>query len=529
MTKEYRLHPVFVILDLSSKIRHGIVPFLGGIASLRFLGDVSISTLAWIGIGFVACTLASSLIRHFTFRFRYGEADFVTRSGLFFRKERHVPYARIQHLDSTQNVVHRFFRIVTVELQTGGWVGPEAKLHALPLPAFERLRTQVREARTSDDPSPQTEVQPEPLEQPDSGTLLHLKLRELVHLGLIQYRGLVVASGALAVAQRNIDRWLNLDADGWLSRQYRSLRYGDRSGGIGDGVQTDPGEEFGSLIESWTGQTSALATLDWVILLFGLAVIIQLLSVCWAIFRYHDYRLFRVGESLRTTSGLFTRFTTTVPSKRIQAVSVHHNPLYRLTGRVIVSLRSAEGPQMQDTIPQKQRVAPILKTDRQWSLLREIFSAPTLGEPEWKSVSEGAFRRLFVRTAFWITLAMLPAYLFPPLNRVHWSIPIIHASLLALAALNARGSSKRLGWAVNRGMFWVRSGWVIRRMMVARLNRVQGVSIKRSPFDRLHGTASLLVDTAGYTNLPFKVPFLPIRNARALQTFLAADSTQQAH
>ena len=65
------------------------------------------------------------------------------QSGLIFRNERHIPYARIQNLDAVQNVVHRLLRVIEVRVQTGAGAEPEATISVLPAAALDEMRRRV--------------------------------------------------------------------------------------------------------------------------------------------------------------------------------------------------------------------------------------------------------------------------------------------------------------------------------------------------------------------------------------------------
>ena len=70
-------------------------------------------------------------------------SELVIRSGLVFRSERHIPYARIQNIDAVQNVLHRLLNVVEVEVETGGGETSEATMSVLPMAAFHEMRERV--------------------------------------------------------------------------------------------------------------------------------------------------------------------------------------------------------------------------------------------------------------------------------------------------------------------------------------------------------------------------------------------------
>ena len=75
------------------------------------------------------------------------------------------------------------------------------------------------------------------------------------------------------------------------------------------------------------------------------------------------------------------------------------------------------------------------------------------------------------------------------------------APLLLGGILHARAHLfvRYSAWALTEGLLVHRSGWLSRRTVIVRLNKVQVIRRNQSPFDRRWGMASLLVDTAGST------------------------------
>jgi membrane protein YdbS with pleckstrin-like domain len=69
-----------------------------------------------------------------------------------------------------------------------------------------------------------------------------------------------------------------------------------------------------------------------------------------------------------------------------------------------------------------------------------------------------------------------------------------------------------------------RSGWLWRRVTVARVAKIQAVTWCESPFDRRAAMARIRVDTAGAGERSHRVniPYLPRETARDLHHRLAA-------
>lgn len=73
---------------------------------------------------------------------------------------------------------------------------------------------------------------------------------------------------------------------------------------------------------------------------------------------------------------------------------------------------------------------------------------------------------------------------------------------------------RRLGYSVDSGLLRVVRGWLFHTDTIVPFVRVQHIDVKRGPIDKLFGTASLVVHTAGTHNSIVALPGLsPARAA----------------
>ena len=96
---------------------------------------------------------------------------------------------------------------------------------------------------------------------------------------------------------------------------------------------------------------------------------------------------------------------------------------------------------------------------------------------------------------------------------------------LALSALRHRDDPPPHHYAVASPFILVRHGWIWQTIQITWVDRVQVLAISSSLFDRRHGMATLIVDTAagGAMGAKLHVPYLGANTARALQDRLAAE------
>ena len=116
MTSEHRLHPASVLFGIGQRLRELALPL---IVLLFSAGSVGIGWQVWMLVGLVPYTIVA-IGRTLTFRYRYDEHELVIRTGLLFRNERHVPYARIQNVDGVQTVFHRMLKAPGTGRAVGG-------------------------------------------------------------------------------------------------------------------------------------------------------------------------------------------------------------------------------------------------------------------------------------------------------------------------------------------------------------------------------------------------------------------------
>lgn len=480
MPSERRLHPLSFLFSLGSRARELLIPGLVVLLAAR-----SSTWQVWLMILFVPYTIAS-LVRYFSYRYRFSDDELVIRTGLIFRNERHIPYARIQNIGSVQNLLHRLVGVADVRVETAGGAEPEARIQVLSVKAMEEMRRRIFEQKAL--------TAPEPAPQPEERVLLELGLTDLVIHGIVSNRGMVVAAAVAGVAWE-----LN-----W---------FGDWS--IDEGSVGEVTRRLGGAF-SWAGN-AALLLAGFLVLMLAL----RILSIGWAIVKLHGFRLGLAGRDLNLSCGLFTRVRASVPLHRIQLLTITERLLHRPFGCVEVRVDTAGGVAGEDQQPgvTHHGLAPVIGKERLPDLLGAVMPGIDLGTVEWRPVHPRAWRRLLtvyllISAAVTIPIATLTG---------GWGIAaLVPLAIVSLAA--ARGNARRMGWAMAGEMVLFRSGWLRRDVSMARQGKVQVVELAESPFDRRNGMASVRVDTAGAAASVhrLRIPFLPLDTARDLFGTLAA-------
>jgi putative membrane protein len=500
MPSEQRLHPISILFGFGQSLMRFAVPGLlvlvfgrssagGGPDGLPSNWEI------WMMLLLVPAAL-HALARYLSFRLRYDDDELVIRSGLVFRRVRHVPYARIQNLEAVRNVFHRAFGVVEIRVETASGKEPEATLSVMPLQAFDEIRRRVFEGRQSagTPPADTGAARPAAAAAPArEETLLEMSLRDLLLCGFIENRGLILI-GALYGAL-----WEFGPLAGFWSRL---LDEGSGSSGvIRDTAQTiasgrwPPLERIGVVLAG----------------LAGFLLLVRAVSMGWALVRLHGFRLSTVDQDLRTEFGLFTRVAATIPLRRIQAMTIRDTPLHRLTGRASVRVETAGGqhPGRQAGID-REWLAPLVRTAALPAFVRHVMPALDLEGLDWQPVHPQAFRRAIKPALVWAlvwTLALVAVFDL----RAATALPM----LAAWFGLIAHRRIARLAWAATGDLIAFRSGWLWRTLTVAPAVKIQAVSLRESPFDRRWAMARVRVDTAGAGEASHRIdiPYLPRETA----------------
>jgi putative membrane protein len=497
MPSERRLHPLSFLFEVGGQLQQLIVPAL---VVLVGAGSAGLDWQAWLVL-LVIPYAAISLIRCLSFRYRFDASELVITKGFIFRSERHVPYGRIQNIDAVQNVVHRLLRVVDVRVETGGGEEPEARMRVLPVQALDEMRERVFAGRSG---GAATVEDPSAVAAPVRHTLLKLHPRELLLAGFIDSRGLVIVGAAFGLLWEAGLFDPTLDMIFGESASERGVVRMSIRGLIGGGIPSPA---------SMALMAGALAA----VLLF-----IRVLSMMWSLVRLYGFRLDRTGDDLRTEFGLFTRVMATIPLHRIQTLTIREAPLHRFFAKASVRVDSA-GSEGGEGAVKRESLAPIVSSSALPQLLRDVLPDVDMSRMAWQPVDPRGFRR-----ALRVSLIMAAFFTTPFVVVLKWWTLALLTALSAWAVVHAHLYVKHLGWALVDQAVLFRSGYLWRRVTIARYTKIQAVTLSESPFDRRARMARVRVDTAGASDASHRVdiPYLGRETAGRLHHLLAGQAAQ---
>lgn len=382
-------------------------------------------------------------VRRFTYR--ETEDTFDIQSGVFSRREREIPFERIQNVDIAQNVIQRAIGIAEVRLETAGGGASEARLRYVSRGEATRLQELVSERKrgeTERDPGAEDDI------------LFELTSKELGILGI-------------------------------TSANFRLF------GGLIFVVFV-----FGSA----GVQQADLATPEprmQLLLLLGPIFALALLAVIWvvsgvqAVLRYYGFRLLRHDEELRYERGLFQRYNGTIPLSKVQTLMIRENVFARALGyaNLVIETAGYAPGQGSDSV---ESAVPIAKRDRVFELAHTIEDVADVGfERPPKRARTRYLARYTIVVA--VVTGIAGAYHQATGNLPDWYLATIIWILVPPAA-HLKWS--HLGYYTDERHIITRHGFWTRRTTIVPYYRIQTVSDSQTVFQRRRELGTLVVDTA---------------------------------
>ena len=495
---ERRLHPWSWLFVLLQQLKQFIFPLVALVVfgARRSSGDGEMWASLAPAIG-IAVLVVLSILQYFTYRYTIGRDGLTVREGLLHRSRREIPFSRIHNVVVHQSLLHRMFGVAEVRLESAGGTKPEAQMRVLGLREALALEDVARHQAHATAPlvsEPGTALREE------ATTLLSLSTMEVLRLGLISNRGMiVVAAGFGAMWQIVPDNMIEQ-----VFRQGAKQAYGYAEG----------------LHLGWlTGAAGGIA-------LVGIALaLVRLLSVALALSQLHGFRLTEEPRRLMVERGLFARLRTSVSRRRIQAWTLHEGVLHRLFGRrsLRIDTAVAEKSGQQDMRALKD-IAPIASPAACDALIGHLLPQAQWPRDDWQDVHASARWRLWLPSLAW---------LLPVTGVVAWQfgawVWLPGLAWMLAAAYAAHRQAHRMGWALDDHLVTVRSGWWSRYWRFAEIDKLQALRLSRSPLDHRFGTATLWLDTAGASGIsaPLALRFVPEADARAVHERLTAALAQR--
>lgn len=485
--KLHKLSPVFMLTDTIKEFF--IIIVLAVFASTR-----AESWQLW-AIGASSFFVLFRMVAIRFFSYAIAEDELIVKQGILFRQERHVPFERVQNINETQGILHRFFKVSKVTLESASGQTPEAVFNVISKEALQEIRAAVKQKATVE--NLQFEQVESPIKVNATQQLLFLPAGEVMKHGLVTLQGMIPLAIGIGFLAQQDGLW-----DKFFGQALSKLPGSDNINS--EMLAQAPGIVIASLL--------GLAL--FAIICFGA------LSILHSLLKFYDFTLKREGEKLLAQRGLLTKLSSSTSIQRIQKINIHQGILHRLFRRVTVSCKTAGNAMAAaDGIAKFDVLAPLLDKQNSHTLLRSIF--PELNwkflnenDPMWQKIPYRSWRRMVkwklfffgvisLVLAFWIKLWALALFIPAAI----WSV------------YDAQREAKAAAFIYTDDYVVYRSGWLSKDLSIVPMQKGQAADLKQNIFDKRHKMAAFELDTAGvsFFDHGIDIPYLEFDDALQLQ------------
>jgi len=417
-------------------------------------GGLGGSVLIVLGaVGVLAVTVGYELLYYQRFSYVLTDDTLDIHSGVVSRRDREIPYRRIQNVDVSQNIVQRALGIAAVNVETAGGSSTEAVIQYVTVDAAEQLQTDVRRLKRRERSDTATDEESKEAVAPDREELFSIEPSELALVGVFSFDPRV-AGIILAVL----------------------------SGSIPFVSPALPGDATG------------------VVLFVLLAIIgVSIIALSWvvgaisAVVNFWGFTLTRTEDELQYERGLLQRYSGTIPFDKIQTITIEDNPLKRQFGYATLGVETAGYAPGQAGSRGSEAAVPLATIDRVHRLAHEL---EEFGIPEYTRPPKRIRIRYFIRYVMAIAVISAVAFAITWVYNITfpWYLPLIAVLLSPIAA--------HYKW-LHRG-YWLgddhlaaRSGFWTRQAKIVPYYRIQTVIDSRTIFQRRWDVGTVIADTAG--------------------------------
>jgi len=429
-------------------------------------GGLGTAVGAALAVAAVVAASAYEVAYYRRFDYRLTDDTFDITSGVISRREREIPYGRIQNVDISRNVLQRALGIAALDLETAGGSSTEGAIRYVTAAEAKRLQSEIRRRKAAD----------------ESGA------------------GSTAAPGSAASAD-------SADTGGSPAGGERLFEIAPSELALVGALSFDP-RLFGLIAFLGSGSVPVVAsvlpalstlavTLTGVLVVGGLLVASWLLGVAAAVTNYYGFSLSRHGEELRYERGLFRRYSGSIPLGKVQSLSIRDNPLKRAFGYATLAIETAGYAAGQGGDYGSQAAIPLAERDRVSRLARRVES---FGEPAFRRPPPRVRTRYAIRyaaAAVAVVGLLFAADRLAPV-RLPWYLA---AGLLLAAPPAAHLKWRHRGWWLGEEHLVTRNGFWSRETRIVPYYRVQTVIDSRTVFQRRWGIATVVADTAGSRSL----------------------------
>lgn len=438
----------------------------------------NVTYLLWGAGGLLIVMSLWAVIAWWRFRYRLDGDRMMVKRGVFHREQLTIEFARVQKTRVLEPFYLRPFGLALLEVDTAGSASEEVTLGGIDNALAHRLRDaivarqRVATVDESDDEVTETAA------SDARNTVLSRNNRQIAQYGLT-HNGMLWFVVVVATLVSQLD-----DSESWGMFKFVA-RWFD--------------------FEVWGSLQIALAILS-------LLVLMPLLSMIGALWRYAGYTLFRDGETWRRHSGLLSKHDESIKQHKIQSILWKQNVIARALGLINIKLKQtsaglAAAAQEGELKRKPDFLIPVLRPEEAEWVTGQLMPGARCREARFSRVD-----RKYIRKAlFWGWSWSCALLVVIPIALLGWQAILLWPLAMLVGWLLMRQFWRQLGYAVDGDYGMIRTGFIGSKTTIFPLFKVQRVDIRQSPSQRRHRLAHLTIHLASHS---VSLPWISLRDAQ---------------
>lgn len=443
-----RLHPISVVGTGLKSLPSAIIGMIGAMTVLIRTNPLLAVLIALLVL---LTMIGGAVLSWWRFTYEVREREIVIERGVLSRQRRVIPFDRVRDIAIERPLLARLVGTAKVRIETGGAAKDEGVLDMIELEAAHALRDNIRRSNLLA-PSPaaapveQEEAPPEPI-------IFAMATGRVLGSGLLNFSLIFVALAFGAL--QYLDDLNIIDIE-------RVIRSGEARG----------------LAGSFNLRTALMI----LVLLLLLGVVSGVLRT---FARDHNFRLTAGPAGLRRRRGLFTLSEVLIPARRTEAARIDTGLLSGWLGWQSLAFQTLGADPKEGGV---QVAAPFARPEEVATILRAAgFPQPPPGR-----LIRPPARALVRRCGSWLLMAAALGAAGAIWEEAWWAMP---APLLV--AVLGFVSWRRAGHLLGQEALCISGGILTRRLWIIPYEKLQTLSTRRTPLERLLNLTSLVPDTAG--------------------------------
>ena len=247
-----------------------------------------------VALGITILSLIYSIVAFTRYYYFVENNELCIRSGVFRKVVLNVPFDRIQSVDFKQNIIHQFFNVVSVQVDTAGSKGSELEIDAISMAEAEELRNTVlayKKTHAAQIAALEGNTPPIPTLEKPPELIMALTPKDLMKVG--------ISSNHLRTAAIIFAFFV----------------------GLADDIEQLFGWDAWGQLDDSTLAASILGFLVLLMVIPLLLIVSFFITLIRTVLKYYDLKFWRDGKTYKVVSGLSdTQRENTIQKSKIQII-----------------------------------------------------------------------------------------------------------------------------------------------------------------------------------------------------------------